>query len=204
MTSLLTSLRPHILFIGLLVFYFIVRCFYMDAVPRWDAASYWDALRVATESTKAAQNWDDFHTTLMRDYNAFGHTSMGYYGILVLGQLIDFPNLFILNLTNILLACLSIFCVYKILLWFFPDNRNKTEVLLATAAYAFNPLFFGCSIFLNTDFPVQVFFTAALASLLYGRYFLFSIASFFMIFSKETGALFYMAMGLGIGLPALY
>lgn len=204
MTKLLASCRPHILFIGLLVFYFIIRCFYLDAVPRWDAASYWDALRVATESTKNAQSWDDFYLTLKRDYNAFGHTSMGYYGILVLGQLVDFPNLFILNLTNILLACLSIYCFYKILLWFFPDNRNRTEVLLATAAYAFNPLFFGCSIFLNTDFPVQVFFTAAFASLLYGRYLLFGIASFFMIFSKETGALFYGALGLGIGIPALF
>jgi hypothetical protein len=43
-------------------------------------------------------------------------------------------------------------------------------VLLATICSAFNPLFFGASIFLNTDFPASVFFTLATVFILYGHY----------------------------------
>jgi hypothetical protein len=188
----------------LLVIYLVIRCFYLDTVPRWDAASYWGALMQAVHSTKTVTHVSDFPAMVLKEWNAFGHPSMGYYSLLIAGQLIDFPNQYIINFTNILLAMLSIFCVYKILLWFLPNKHQYPEVLLATAAYAFEPLFFGCSIFLNTDFPVLVFFTAALAALLYGRYGLFAVACLFMIFSKEPGIIFWGTLVGGFGLYVLW
>ena len=188
----------------LLVVYLTIRSFYLDAVPRWDAASYWGALMQAVHSTQSLHQASELPTVVLQQWNAFGHPSMGYYSILVLGQLIDFPNQFILNFTNILLAMFSIYCVYKILLWFLPNRKHYPEVLVATAAYAFEPLFFGCSIYLNTDFPVLVFFTAALAALLHGRYGFFAIASIFMIFSKEPGIIFWASLVGGLGLYVLW
>ncbi len=184
----------------LLLAYFVLRCFYLDTVPRWDAAMYWNILAQAVTSTKSASSWSELYQVILEHYNAYGHPSMGYYGLLVLGQLIDYPNLFILNITNALLAMLSVFSVYKILRWFLPTPVHLPEVLLATAAYAMEPLFFGCSIYLNTDFPVLVFFTAALAALLYRRYGWFSVACLFLVFSKETGLLFWLTMLGGVGL----
>lgn len=188
----------------LLVVYLVIRCFYLDTVPRWDAASYWGALMQSVHSTQTLQKISDLPGVILKEWNAFGHPSMGYYSLLVAGQLIDFPNQYILNFTNILLAMFSIFCAYKILLWFLPDKRHYPEVLLATAAYAFEPLFFGCSIYLNTDFPVLVFLTAALAALLYGRYGFFAIASIFMIFSKEPGIIFWASLVGGLGLYVIW
>lgn len=188
----------------LLLVYFAFRCFYLDAIPRWDAASYWGELRQAVESTQNIETISDFPGMVLKEWNAFGHPSMGYYSLLVAGQLIDFPNQYILNFTNILLAMFSIFCVYKILLFFLPHKHHYPEVLLATAAYAFEPLYFGCSIYLNTDFPVLVFFTAALAALLYGRYGFFAIACIFMIFSKEPGIIFWATLVGGLGLYVLW
>lgn len=188
----------------LLLGYLAIRCFYLDTIPRWDAASYWGELRQAVESTQNVEKLSDFPGMILEEWNAFGHPSMGYYSLLVAGQLADFPNQYILNFTNILLAMFSIFCVYKILLFFLPDKRHYPEILLATAAYAFEPLFFGCSIYLNTDFPVLVFFTAALAALLYGRYGFFAIACIFMIFSKEPGIIFWATLVGGLGLYVLW
>lgn len=196
--------KRGILLISLLLLgYLIIRCNYLDTVPRWDAASYWGALMQSVHSTKTVASLSDFPSMVLKEWNAFGHPSMGYYSLLVAGQLIDFPNQYIINFTNILLAMFSIFCVYKILLFFFPEKRYHPEVLLATAAYAFEPLFFGCSIYLNTDFPVLVFYTAALAALLYGRYGLFAIASIFMVFSKEPGIFLWATLVGGLGLYVL-
>jgi len=196
--------RERISICLLLLGYFAIRCFYIDTVPRWDAATYWGALVQAVQSTQNVERLSDFPGMVLKEWNAFGHPSMGYYSLLVAGQLIDFPNQYILNFTNILLAMLSIFCVYKILLFFLPDKRHYPEVLLGTAIYAFEPLFFGCSIFLNTDFPVLVFFTAALAALLYGRYGFFAVACIFMIFSKEPGIIFWATLVGGLGLYVLW
>jgi hypothetical protein len=187
----------------LLLVYFILRCFFLDTVPRWDAAMYWNILAQAVTSTKEASSWTALYQVILEHYNAYGHPSMGYYGLLVLGQLIDYPNLFMLNMTNALLAMLSVFSVYKILRWLLPTEQYLPEVLLATAAYAMEPLFFGCSIYLNTDFPVLVFFTAGLASLLYERYGWFAVACLFLVFSKETGLLFWLTMLGGVGLNFL-
>ena len=187
--------------IGLLLLgFFAIRCFYLDTVPRWDAASYWGGLMQAVNATKNLASWHELPKTILDNYNVYGHPAMGYIGLLVIGQLIDFPNQFILNFTHILLALLSVFSVYKILCWFLPEKRYFKEVMVATAAYAMEPLFFGCSIYLNTDFPVLVFFTVALACLLYGRYGYFAIASLFMIFSKEPGIIFWITMVGGLGL----
>lgn len=186
----------------LLIAYFFLKCNYLDTVPRWDAATYWGALTTAVTATLSMTHWTELPQTILNSYNAFGHPSMGYFGLLVLGQLHDFPSLFMLNMINVLLSTLSVFSVYKIFRWFLSDDKYLPEVLIATAAYALEPLFFGCSIFINTDFPVLVFFTVSIACLLYGKYGCFVIASLFMIFSKETGAMYWAATVGGVFLTS--
>ncbi|HSC67171.1 MAG TPA: hypothetical protein VLC79_05755, partial [Cellvibrio sp.] len=187
----------------LLLAYVVLRSFYLDAVPRWDAATYWGAIASAVEATKNLTDITELPRIILDKYNVFGHSAMGYVGLLVLGQLFDYPNLFILNFTHLLMAAFSIFCSFKIFRWFLPEDRHLPEVLFATALYALNPLFFASSIFINTDFPVLVFFTASLAALLYGYYGWFAIASLFMIFSKATGTIFWISLVGGIGLYGL-
>lgn len=187
----------------LLLAYVVVRSFYLDAVPRWDAATYWGGITSAIEATKTIGSVAELPRVILDTYNVFGHSAMGYVGLLVLGQLIDYPNLFTLNFTHLLLATFSVFCTFKIFRWFLPSARHLPEVLLATAIFALDPLFFATSIFINTDFPVLVFFTAALAALLYGHYGWFAIASLFMIFSKATGTLLWISLVGGIGLYSL-
>ncbi|HTF94768.1 MAG TPA: hypothetical protein VL995_01425 [Cellvibrio sp.] len=187
----------------LLLGYIILRSFYLDAVPRWDAATYWGAIKKAVEATQAITSVSALPKVVLDTYNVFGHSAMGYVGLIVIAQLFDYPNLFSLNLVHLILATFSVFCSYKIFRWFLPKTEQLPEVLLATAIYALDPLFFASSIFINTDFPVLVFYTAALAALLYGRYGWFSLACIMMIFSKATGTLFWVSLVGGIGLYGL-
>lgn len=200
---MLFKCKERIWFLFFLVVYFSIRCFYLDAVPRWDAGSYWKSLEQAMNATLQVSSLSALPSVIMDNYNAYGHPSMGYFGLLVLGQLFDYPNLFALNMTNLLLAMVSVISVYYIFQWYLPDKKNSTDVLLATAAYAFNPLFFGSSIFLNTDFPVMVFFTTSVACLLYGRYLLFLISNVLLIFSKEPGVLLWAFLMAGAFLVSL-
>lgn len=200
------DLRNHkeTILLGLLLLgYIILRSFYLDAVPRWDAATYWGAIKQAVEATQATASISALPKVILDTYNVFGHSAMGYVGLIVLGQLFDYPNLFALNVVQLILASFSVFCGYKIFRWFLPKAEQLPEVLIATAIYALDPLFFASSIFINTDFPVLVFYTAALAALLYGHYGWFALASIMMIFSKATGTLFWVSLVGGIGLYGL-
>lgn len=188
----------------LLLVYFVLRCGYLDAVPRWDAATYWGAIAEAVEATHAITSISELPRVILNTYNVFGHSAMGYVGLIVIGQLFDYPNLFALNFVHVLLTMLAVFCSYTIFRWFVPSRKQLPEALLATALFAMDPLFFASSIFINTDFPALVFFMAALAALLYGRYGLFCIACLFMMFSKITGTLFWIGLVGGVGLHSAY
>jgi hypothetical protein len=181
--------------------YAVLRVQYLDAIPRWDASTYFHGLRSAIVSILTIDDISTFPLRVINNFNLFGHPSMGYLLTLVPSQLFGFPNIFLMNLTNLVLAMMSIAAFHLILLYFLPDDRYAPERIVATGIYAFDPLFFGSSIFLNTDFPVLVFLTLCLAALLYRRHFMFCVAALFMIFSKELGILLYG--GITIGLAAI-
>ena len=182
------------LLLVLLAPYPLIRSFYLDAVPRWDAHMYFDGLVTAVTSLRNVSRLSDLPSVILNTFNVWGHPSMGYYSILVLGQLIDFPNQTILNLTNLGLALACIYWFYKILRQLFPQDDRLPEIALASAAFAFDPLFFASSIFLNTDFPLLVFLSAALHCLFQGRYGWFCVSCLFLVFSKAPGLVFYASI----------
>lgn len=200
--EMILDLRKHketLLLSLVMLGYILLRSIYLDAVPRWDSATYWDAIKQAIEATQAAESLAALPKVILDSYNVFGHSAMGYVGLIVLAQLLDYPNLFALNIVHLILASFSVFCGFKIFRWFLPGAKQLPEVLLATSIYALDPLFFASSIIINTDFPVLVFYTAALAALLYGCYGWFALASIMMIFSKATGTLFWVSLVGGLG-----
>ncbi len=167
----------------LLVIYIIVKLFYLDTMQRWDGAWYFCRL---LESVKG---FDFTLGNFINNFNWFGHPSMGFGFLMSLGQFIDPGNHYILNIQYLILAVLAVFSFYKILAYLY--GNNKTEILLLTALFAFNPLFFGVSLSFNSDFPLVVFWLAFMYALLYERFILASFCCMLLVFSKETGALIY-------------
>jgi hypothetical protein len=175
----------------ILLTYLSVKLFYINTMLRWDGAYFYCLL---------IQSINNFDFTLNNFFNYFnwnGHPSMGYALIMSLGQFIDLGNHTILNIQNLLLALLAIFSFYKILVYLYQDN-NRTEILLMTSLFAFNPLFFGVSLTLSLDFPLIIFWTAAIYALLYNRMIFFTLFGTLLVFSKETGAFLYFVFLISI------
>ncbi|MES2675969.1 MAG: hypothetical protein V4660_17155 [Pseudomonadota bacterium] len=181
----------------LLIAIFVAHSFFLDVLPVWDAYQYFNSLSVASFSLTTLPDLSYLPVRIMDNFNFFGHPTMGYALIMSIPQLFDGSNEMLVNLTNILLALLSIFCFFKILQFFFKD---MPELILFTALYAFDPLFFGSTVFLNADFPLLIFMTTALCSLLYNRKIFFFLSCLLLLFSKEPGILLYFAMTVGISL----
>ncbi len=181
----------------LLIVIFCVQSFFLDTMPVWDAYQYFNSLAVASFSLMTLPDVSFLPVRVLANFNFFGHPTMGYALIMSIPQLFDLSNELLVNLTNILLSLLSIFCFFKILQFFF---RDTLELILFTALYAFDPLFFGSTVFLNSDFPLLIFMTTALCSLLYNQKTFFFLSCILLLFSKEPGILLYFGMALGIAL----
>jgi hypothetical protein len=185
----------------LLLVVFLTHCLFLDAVPVWDAFQYFNSLSRASFSLATLPDLSYLSIRVFANFNFFGHPTMGYALVMSIPQLIDPSNEQLVNLTNIVLALLSIFCFFKILQFFFKDTP---ELILLTALYAFDPLFFGTTVFLNSDFPLLIFMTTALCSLLYNRKTLFFLSCLLLLFSKEPGILLYVGMVSGISLYSAF
>lgn len=120
---------------------------------------------------------------------------MGYAGLASISQYIDYDNVVLLNIENVILAILAIWGFYRIVNYFFPNK--KFENILVTGIFAFNPLFYATSISFNLDFGVLVFEVLVIEALIYQKYLWFCIWSIILIFSKEVGILIYLSLFSG-------
>ncbi|AGL03937.1 hypothetical protein Desgi_4716 [Desulfoscipio gibsoniae DSM 7213] len=168
----------------IIAIYAVIKLCFLYCILRWDGAFYFSQL------LKCVQYFDFSWSSFINNFNWFGHPSMGYAILMSLGQFIDWGNHYILNLENLILALLAIGSFYKILIFFYKDNRIENTIL--TALFAFNPLFFGVSLTFSIDFPLLVFWTASIYALLYKRMTLFVFLATILVFSKEPGVLLYL------------
>jgi hypothetical protein len=170
----------------ILILYTFAKIFYIDTMLRWDGAWYF------TRLLESVENFNFTFNSFLKDFNWYGHPSMGYAFLMSLSQFLDFGNHLLLNIENLIIALVSILLFYKILTYLFKDNGlNTAEYVLLTALFAFNPLYFGVSLSFSLDFPVLVFLLASIWALLYNRMILFALFGTILVFSKETGTLLY-------------
>jgi len=168
----------------IIVIYTVIKISFIHCMLRWDGAFYFSQLLNSVQYFDLI--WDGF----IKNFNWFGHPSMGYAFLMSIGQFIDWGNHSILNLQNLMLSLLSIASFYKILTYFYKDNIIENTIF--TALFAFNPLFFAVSLTFSIDFPLLDFWTASIYALLYKRMILFVFFATILVFSKEPGMLLYL------------
>lgn len=173
--------------VGLLILlsmYVLTHVQFLNYSQYWDAGNYYTGLK---SISKVPIDFKHF----FENFNFQGHPSMGYLFLMSIGQIISHDNIFLLNLQNLILALISIVAFCYALLYFF--RKRFFEVILMSAIFAFNPLFYATSISFNLDFPVLVFGVVAFSAFLYRRYYLFIFSSILMVFSKEIGILIFLS-----------
>lgn len=171
----------------LILLYVIMRLGFLNAIPKYDGLIY------SSDLLYVVSKFNFTLTTLLNDFAAFNHTSNGYFMIMAIGQFLNFGNLYLINIEDMLLNILGIFAFYKIAKYYFSEATYNTEVLIATFIFAFTPQFFGQSLTMDNDFPTLVFFVCMIAAYLYNKKVLLIVSSLFLIFTKETGILLYVA-----------
>lgn len=186
------TFRKHVRFdLSILVIAIFIgaRLLFIDVVPFWDSKSVTDCVFEALIPNLRPLRLNCHHP------------SMGYLGILAIGQIFDLRNQSVLNLTNLILAVLALMGFSQILRFLFfsqklssvRNHRLNIELAIMTALLAFHPLFFAHSVNPNLDFAVTVFFILSFYALMYRRAFLAVLCMTILVFSKETGLLLYVA-----------
>ncbi len=157
-------------------------------VPIWDGNVYMQCV------VDAARTGLSVHSL-----RCGGHQSQLYMGLLALTQ-VTFPGrIAAIVATNLALAMAALAAFAAILRRLVPGETFWTERALVVLILAVHPLVSATLIQLNTDFGVYVFFAMSLAALVWRRYWLAAAAGTMLCFSKETGALIYVA-SLGLHL----
>ncbi len=182
-------LHNHNLPLLLPIFIFIIaRINFISSVPIWDSESVSDCV---------LNGLVPYFQPLR--FNCH-HPSMGYLGLLALFQMLDINNQMLLNIANLVLAVLALYCfgmILKKLLFKYNTGRDwnkrilipKIELGLMILVLAFNPLFFTLSINPNLDFGVSAFFLISLYALVYDHISLTILSLTLLTFSKEPGIL---------------
>lgn len=187
------SFRKHVRFdLSILVIAIFIgaRLLFIDVVPFWDSKSVTDCVFEALIPNLRPMRLNCHHP------------SMGYLGIIAIGQIFDLRNQSVLNLTNLILAVLALMGFSQILRFLFFSQKlsairnhlSNIELALMIAIFAFHPLFFAHSVNPNLDFAVTVFFILSLSALFYQKVTAAIIFMSLLIFSKETGLLLYLTL----------
>jgi hypothetical protein len=183
--------NPEILSISTI--YIATRIQFLKYSQYWDANWYKQLLLDAISKTsQAPSDIGSKIAAFLTNFNFLGHPSMGYMGVMSLSQGFGFGNIVALNILNMLFAVSAIWGFYNIAKFFFPDR--KIENIIITLIFAFNPLFYGSSIFFNLDFPILIFTVLVFESFIYKRSILFFFWSLMLVFTKETGIYIYLAL----------
>ncbi len=167
----------------IMLVYFLVKLHYADTVPIHDAAMYTKALADAVHKF-------DFHfLSFVNNFSIFKHNTMGYMALAAITQFFDNGNYVLVNIQNTFVSCISIYTFFKIICFFFEYDKFRHEVNLITLMFAFNPLYFGSSLTLNSEYPYLIFICISFYCLIYARKTLFVFCTTILMFTKEVGAL---------------
>ena len=162
-----------------LIIFIVIQLQYINLVPIWDGGWYMTLLYDAMEKTFSLNN-----------YSLSKHPAFIYAFFIAITQWIDFGNVQLFHILQIIIGCIGIFSFYKIMQFVFGE-KYRIEALLVTFIFAIHPTFLANSLFPTLDFPVTCFLMATFAAFLYERYVLFLIFAIFSIFTRETGISFY-------------
>ena len=158
------------------------------------------------DSCQSQIKWDGmiyFNHTMNADMYSLsslgivGHLTHGYALVVSLARLLLLNSELTMLYVNICLLLYSSLCFYRLLNGIIPGIRKITAVLL-TSLYAFSPFLLGMVNYFSPDYM----FTCLLIPLVYyafrKKWGIFSIVSFFFVFTKEPAIFAYFGICVGI------
>ncbi len=171
-------LKKHIKIILLLLVFLFLCIETIDAPIALDADIYYHALNSIKEF--------DLTFKTLNSLKLGGHMCYGYSIVYGIGYLIMPYSAALLRITNIILVCISTFCLYRILQLLLPTLSDMSRAILC-GIFLYNPLILGNIYDINLDLACLSFFIIFLFCHYYKINSLAFFMSFLLLFSKEIG-----------------
>ncbi len=163
----------------MLIFSVVVIC-YCNNSPQYDETLYYYKALVSADTF-------DFSFKSVLDLAWHDHPMIPYAMYITAGQVV-FGTYTAVIVQNLILSLISIFCVYKLLI-FYTDNSAKGKIFSAigTAVFAFSPVFITNCLCLNSDFPILAFTPIFLCAIAYDKKIVMFASALCLLFSKLPG-----------------
>ncbi len=171
---------PLVLVIAAYVF---VTVQYLDFVPLWDGAVYYDGARRAIDAVLS--------TGSLFAAEVHGHVSFAWMLLLSLPTLVAPDDHMVFNAWVIVLAVAAVLGFHRLLETFAGDRAGPWELAPWTAAFAFHPVVTGNWLNPNLDSGLMLFLVFHVLGWVKGRHVLAMLAGLGLVFTKETGLLLY-------------
>ncbi len=173
--NFLSVLSRHWRFLLVVGVYLAVTLPYVDYIPMWDGGAY---LRCATDAVQKSFN--------IANFRCAAHSAPAYMFMIGVLQMLDYGNVSLVYLFNIVLACAAGFSFSRLTSRLLRTNDPWTPVL-AAAMLMLTPVSVAHIFHINLDTPMVFFWVIGLDLLFGQRYVLAGLSLTAMVLSKETG-----------------
>ncbi len=120
-----------------------------------------------------------------------GHNSLASVGLFSVSQFVASGNVLSVQVTALLLVIGGLLCLRSVLGKVFYPRISGSEIDLYTFVFGFNPILLAQLLQPSLDLPLAVFSLYFITALFFRKYILAGIFGLLLIFSKETGAVYY-------------
>lgn len=129
-----------------------------------------------------------------------GHFSHAYVFLLEVPALLGIDAMCGMLFINAVLGALAILSVHSIARCLLPGCQHRVDCSTIALAFAMHPVFIASAVFINVDYGVLTFGLLTFACLLREKRLCAALVGCFLVFSKEVGAVVYLAMVGSFGL----
>ncbi len=154
---------------------------YIGNTPQYDETLYFYKAIVSA-------NEFDFSFSSILALAWHKHPMIPYAFFITAGQVV-FGGYATVIVQNLIISLVSIFCVYKSILFYTGEKTAKSRVFSAigSAVFALSPTFITNCLCLNSDFPILAFAPIFICALVYNKRIIAFVSALCLMFSKLPG-----------------
>lgn len=163
----------------MLIFAVVVIC-YCGNSPQYDETLYYYKAIVSAHTF-------DFSLNSVLDLAWHSHPMLPYALYITAGQAL-FQSYTTVIVQNLVLSLVTIYCVYKLILFYVGDNKKgRIFSALGSAVFALSPVFITNCLCLTSDFPILAFLPIFLCAVAYDKKIVIFFSALCLLFSKLPG-----------------
>ncbi len=168
-----------------------IRIVQIGDVQRWDASVYYNAIR------NGCSSFDFTLRGFLEGFSVASHTTWGYMGILGIGEFLFEGNVVAVQVVNLILTVICVYCLYYIMRKLLPGENTKF-IALSVVILSSLPVFAGTFSYCNPDMGVALFSVFMMFCYIRKKWILMFFCMLYAVASKETGILFVGGFTAGI------